>query len=194
MEIRLGTIGSNFIVHNILRHVVKTPGWVYTAAYSRSEEKAEALANQYGAPRFYTDMDAFLSDEEMNFVYIATPNALHYEHAKAALLAGKHVLLEKPFCPEVSLAEELKQMAWQRGLILMDMTPTAFLPNLPVLKEQLGAAQEKTDEPVDENDPMAKLLKEFESYLGDKVMDMAGDIAKDVIKDTIGMATSGNDD
>ena len=62
------------------------------------------------------------------------------------------------------------------------------------LKEQLGAAQEKTDEPVDENDPMAKLLKEFESYLGDKVMDMAGDIAKDVIKDTIGMATSGNDD
>jgi hypothetical protein len=62
------------------------------------------------------------------------------------------------------------------------------------LKEQLGAAREKTDEPVDENDPMAKLLKEFESYLGDKVMDMAGDIAKDVIKDTIGMATSGNDD
>ena len=137
MEIRLGTIGSNFIVHNILRHVVKTPGWVYTAAYSRSEEKAEALANQYGAPRFYTDMDAFFSDEEMNFVYIATPNALHYEHAKAALLAGKHVLLEKPFCPEVSLVEELKQMAWERGLILVDMTPTAFLPNLPVLKEQL---------------------------------------------------------
>ena len=137
MEIRLGTIGSNFIVHNILRHVVKTPGWVYTAAYSRSEEKAEALAAQYGADRVYTDLDAFLADEEMNFVYIATPNVLHYEQAKMALLAGKHVLLEKPFCPEVSLARELKQMAWERGLILVDMTPTAFLPNLPVLKAQL---------------------------------------------------------
>ena len=137
MEIRLGTIGSNFIVHNILRHVVKTPGFTYTAAYSRSEEKAEALANQYGADRFYTDMDAFLSDEEMNFVYIATPNVLHYEHAKAALLANKNVLLEKPFCPELSLAQELKQLAWERGLILVDMTPTAYLPNLPVLKEQL---------------------------------------------------------
>ena len=137
MEIRLGTIGSNFIVHNILRHVVKTPGFVYTAAYSRSEEKAEALAEQYGAARFYTDMDAFLADDEMNFVYIATPNVLHYEHAKAALLAGKHVLLEKPFCPELSLAQDLKQMAWERGLILADMTPTAFLPNLAVLKEQL---------------------------------------------------------
>ena len=137
MEIRLGTIGSNFIVHNILRHVVHTPGFTYTAAYSRSEEKAEALAAQYGADRFYSDMDAFLSDEEVNFVYIATPNNLHYEQARAALLAGKHVLLEKPFCPELSLAQDLKQIAWERGLILADMTPTAFLPNLPVLKEQL---------------------------------------------------------
>ena len=137
MEIRLGTIGSNFIVHNILRHVVKTPGYSLTAVYSRSEEKGEALAQQYGAKRYYTDMEAFLGDEEVNFVYIAVPNSLHYEYAKAALLAGKHVLLEKPFCPEEAQARELAKIAWQRGLVLIDMTPTAFLPNLPLLKEQL---------------------------------------------------------
>lgn len=137
MEIRLGTIGSNFIVHNILRHVVKTPGFCLTAVYSRSEEKGEALARQYGAERYYTDMEAFLSDEEINFVYIAVPNSLHYEYARAALLAGKHVLLEKPFCPEQVQARQLAKIAWQRGLVLMDMTPTAFLPNLQVLKEQL---------------------------------------------------------
>lgn len=137
MEIRLGTIGSNFIVHNILRHAVKTPGITLTAVFSRSEEKAEALAKQYDAERYYADKEEFLSDPEINFVYIATPNALHYDQAKAALLAGKHVLLEKPFCPEVSLAQELVQIAWERELILVDMTPTAFLPNLPVLKAQL---------------------------------------------------------
>jgi len=137
MEIRLGTIGSNFIVHNILRHVVKTPGFCLTAVYSRSEEKGKALARQYGAERYYTDMEAFLSDEEINFVYIAVPNSLHYEYARAALLAGKHVLLEKPFCPEQVQARQLAKIAWQRGLVLMDMTPTAFLPNLQVLKEQL---------------------------------------------------------
>ena len=137
MEIHLGTIGSNFIVHNILRHVVKTPGYSLTAVYSRSEEKGEALAQQYGAKRYYTDMEAFLGDEEVNFVYIAVPNSLHYEYAKAALLAGKHVLLEKPFCPEEAQARELAKIAWQRGLVLIDMTPTAFLPNLPLLKEQL---------------------------------------------------------
>ncbi len=137
MQIRLGTVGSNFIVHNILRHVVKTPGITLSAVYSRSKEKGEALAAQYGADRYYTDMEEFLSDPEINFVYIATPNALHYEQAKKALLAGKHVLLEKPFCPEVSLAKELVQIARERGLILVDMTPTAFLPNLPVLKAML---------------------------------------------------------
>lgn len=137
MEIQLGTIGSNFIVHNLLRHVVKTAGFVYTAAYSRSAEKAEALAKQYGAKRYYTDMEKFLSDSEINFVYIATPNSLHYAQAKTALLAGKNVLLEKPFCPEVSLARELVEIARERGLLLVDMVPTAFLPNLPILKAQL---------------------------------------------------------
>lgn len=137
MEIRLGTIGSNFIVHNLLRHAAVTPGITLTAAYSRSEEKAEALAQQYGFQRYYCDLDAFLQDEEVNFVYIATPNALHYEQAKQALLACKHVLLEKPFCPEAAQARELTRLAWERGLILADMTPTAYLPNLPVLKEQL---------------------------------------------------------
>lgn len=137
MEIRLGTIGSNFIVHNILRHVVKTPGITLTAVYSRSEDKGTALAQQYGAERVYTDLDDFLADPEVNFVYIATPNSLHYAQAKQALLAGKNVLLEKPFCPELSLAKELTQLARERGLILVDMVPTAFLPNLPVLKQQL---------------------------------------------------------
>ena len=137
MEIRLGTIGSNFIVHNLLRHVVKTPGFSLTAVYSRSEEKGTALADQYGATRVYTDLEAFLSDEEVNFVYIATPNSLHYVQAKQALLAGKNVLLEKPFCPEVHLARELVALAKERGLLLVDMVPTAALPNLAVLKEQL---------------------------------------------------------
>lgn len=137
MEIRLGTIGSNFIVHNILRHVVKTPGITLTAVYSRSEEKGINLARQYGADRVYTDMDVFLADNSTNFIYIAVPNSLHYAYAKKALLAGKNVILEKPFCPEVCLARELVQLARERGLILVDAVPTAFLPNLPVLKQQL---------------------------------------------------------
>ena len=136
-EIRLGTIGSNFIVHNILKNVDRTEGIRLVAAYSRTLEKAQALAAQYGATKAYTDMGAFLADEEVDFVYIATPNLLHYPQAKKALLAGKNVILEKPFTTKLEHAEELVRIAEERGLILIDAVPTACLPNLRILKEQL---------------------------------------------------------
>ena len=136
-EIRLGTIGSGVIVHNILDNVQKTEGIRLVAVYSRSMEKGKALAQTYGAGKVYTDMDAFLRDEEVNFVYIATPNLLHYEQAKKALLAGKNVILEKPFCTKAEHAKELVRIAKEHNLFLVDAVPTAYLPNLEVLKREL---------------------------------------------------------
>lgn len=136
-EIRLGTIGSGVIVHSVLGNVLKTPGICLTAVYSRSQEKGDALAAEFGAKKVYTDMDAFLADENINFVYIATPNLLHYPQAKKALLAGKNVILEKPFCTTADHARELVALAREKGLFLIDAVPTAFLPNLEVLKEAL---------------------------------------------------------
>ena len=136
-EIRLGTIGSGVIVHSVLGNVLKTPGICLTAVYSRSQEKGDALAAEFGAKKVYTDMDAFLADENINFVYIATPNLLHYPQAKKALLAGKNVILEKPFCTTADHARELVTLAREKGLFLIDAVPTAFLPNLEVLKEAL---------------------------------------------------------
>ena len=71
-EIKLGTIGSGFIVHSILDNVMRTDGITLEAVYSRSAEKAAALAEEYGCQKTYTDMDAFLADERINLVYIAT--------------------------------------------------------------------------------------------------------------------------
>lgn len=136
-EIRLGTIGSGVIVHSILDNVNVTDGIRLAAVYSRSQEKGDALAAKYGAGKVYTDMAAFLDDDEVNFVYIATPNLLHYEQAKRALLAGKNVILEKPFTTKLEHARELVRIADEKGLILIDAVPTAFLPNARILKEQL---------------------------------------------------------
>ena len=136
-EIRLGTIGSGFIVHSILDGVSKTRRIRCAAVYSRSEEKGRALANKYGVGKVYTDMDAFLADEEMNFVYIATPNLLHYEQTKKALLAGKHVICEKPFCTREDQARELVEVAKEKHLFLVEAAPTSFLPNYAILKREL---------------------------------------------------------
>lgn len=136
-EIRLGTIGSGVIVHSILDVVEQTEGIRCAAVYSRTEEKGRALADTYGVKKVYTDMDEFLQDEETNFIYIATPNLLHYEQVKRALIAGKNVICEKPFCTKASQARELIELAEEKGLILVDAVPPAFLPNMEILKREL---------------------------------------------------------
>lgn len=136
-HIRLGTIGSGFIVHNILNGVKVTKGISLEAVYSRSEEKGREIAGKYGANKVYTELETLLSDEEVNFIYVASPNNLHYEQAKAALLHGKNVICEKPVCPRRAQVEELIRLAEERELLLVDATPTAFLPNLGVIREKL---------------------------------------------------------
>ena len=128
-EVRLGTIGSGTIVHSVLDGVRKTDGIRLAAVYSRTQNKAEKLAAEYGAEKTYTDMEDFLADETVNCVYVATPNLLHYEQVKRALCAGKHVLCEKPFVTRAEQAEELFALAEKRKLFLYEATPTMFLPN-----------------------------------------------------------------
>lgn len=137
-EIRLGTIGSGFIVHHILDAVSKTEGIKCEAVYSRTKEKAKSLAVKYQVQKTYTNMDAFLADKDINCVYVATPNILHYEQAKKALLAGKHVLCEKPFCSKLEQAKELIQIAKEKGLFLMEAVPTTYLPNYEILKNSIS--------------------------------------------------------
>ncbi|WP_394683033.1 Gfo/Idh/MocA family protein [Schaedlerella sp.] len=121
----------------MLDQVNVTDGIRLTAVYSRTEEKGRQVAAEYGADRVYTDLDAFLADEEMNTVYIASPNLLHYEQTRKTLLAGKHVICEKPFCTKADQARELTALAKEKRLFLADAVPTAFLPNLEVLKREL---------------------------------------------------------
>lgn len=137
-EIRMGTIGSGVIVHSILNNVKRVEGIRLEAVCSRSREKGEALAGAYGCGKVYTDLDAFLADEDIDLVYIAIPNLLHYEMAKRALQAGKHVLLEKPFTVGAEQARDLIEIAKQNKLFLVEAAPTGFLPNFAVLKRELS--------------------------------------------------------
>lgn len=136
-ELGLGTIGSGVIVRSILDCVQQTEGIHLEAVYSRTEETGRALAGDYGAKKVFTDLDDFLADPGVDVVYIATPNLLHYEQVKRALLAGKHVVCEKPFCTRADQVRELVELAESRRQFLIEAVPTPFLPNFPVIKEHL---------------------------------------------------------
>lgn len=136
-ELKLGTIGSGVIVHGILDNVLRTEHISLAAVYSRDREKGEQLAGQYGGRNVYTDLEAFLQDEQVNTVYIASPNILHYAQARMALQAGKHVICEKPFCIRKAQVLELLELAKKKDLMLTEAAPTTYLPNYEILKEAL---------------------------------------------------------
>ena len=140
-EIALGTIGSGFIVDRILDAVERTEGVFLAAVYSRSLQKGRALADRHGGAGIpvYTSLEEMLQDPQVNTVYVASPNTLHYDHCRMALEHGKHVICEKPFCPDGEQVRALLKLAEEKELFLVDATPTAFLPNFEILKSKVSA-------------------------------------------------------
>ena len=134
---RIGTIGTGEIVHNILDAVSKTEGIMCEAVYSRSVDKGMALAKKYGVGKVYTNLSDLMNDAQVDFIYVASPNSLHYEHALLALKHGKHVICEKPFATTLKKTMTLIDLAKEKKLFLFDAVPPSFLPNFEVVKEQL---------------------------------------------------------
>ena len=76
-------------------------------------EKSQRFAEEQGIPKAYTSFDELLADKEVQAVHITTPNRWHFATTKAALLAGKHVLCEKPLTMNSRESAELVALARQ---------------------------------------------------------------------------------
>lgn len=110
--IKVGIAGTGFIgpahLEGLRRLNVEVVGLTEV-----DEETAIRKAQELGIPKAYPSFEAMLADPEISVVHLATPNNLHYPHAKAALLAGKHVLCEKPLAMSTSESSELIRLAEQ---------------------------------------------------------------------------------
>ena len=109
------------------------------AVGSRHMESAQAFAQQYGIPRCYDSYEALAADPEVEAIYVATPNTLHYENCKLCLEQGKHVLCEKPFTIRPEQAQELYRLAEEKHLFLMEAFWIWLLPLYDRLREILAA-------------------------------------------------------
>jgi predicted dehydrogenase len=82
------------------------------------ERRAEESRARYPWVEVVRDLDALLEDEGVELVVVTTPNAAHFEQARRALAAGKHVVVEKPFTVTSDEAAQLAELARERGLVL----------------------------------------------------------------------------
>jgi predicted dehydrogenase len=114
--IGVGVVGTGFIgpahVEGLRRNGINVLGLVEI-----TPETARAKADEMSIPRVYDSLEAMLADPDIDIVHLATPNVLHYPHAKAALLAGKHVVCEKPLAMTAVQSEELVRLAAETGRV-----------------------------------------------------------------------------
>jgi predicted dehydrogenase len=135
----IGTVGTNFITDTFINAAKKTGKAAVKACYSRSADGAEAFAKKHEIPNCYTNKDEFLSDASLDFIYVASPNSLHYEWTRDALKAGRNVICEKPFVSNTEELRELIMLAKEKKLFLFEAVTTPHLPNFRLIKEKLGA-------------------------------------------------------
>ena len=135
---KLGILGAGMIVREFLPWLTgpESPFKVEAlCSTERSAEEAQALCGQYGVARHTTRYDELLS--WVDVVYIAVPNVLHVKYTRAALEAGRHVIVEKPMAPTAALAEELAELARSKKLFLFEAVTTQYLENYAKIRELL---------------------------------------------------------
>ncbi len=134
---KLGVVGTGSIVAWFMKSARLVEDLEFTAVYSRRQETGDVFAKENQLEKVYTDYTKMLEDETLDAIYIASPNSLHYEHAKLALEYNKHVILEKPFTGNVEKAEEIIRLARDKSLILMEAISNVHLPHMEYVKKRI---------------------------------------------------------
>ena len=109
------------------------------AVAGRDIIKAQAFKEEFGFEKAYGSYEELLMDPDVEAVYIPLPNTLHYEWVKKAILCGKHVLCEKPLVPTAREAEELFQLADEKGVVLMEAFAYLHSPWISAIKQELDS-------------------------------------------------------
>lgn len=135
--VRFATIGTNWITESFIEAAKQIEDFTLAAVYSRTEEKAREFAQKTGAARTFTDLEELAKSDEIDAVYIASPNSLHAEQAIFLMNHGKHVLCEKPLASNQKEVKAMIEAARRNGVVLMEAMKTTLLPNFQAIRQHL---------------------------------------------------------
>lgn len=136
---KLGIAGSGKIVQEVLP-VLTQLSIPLKGIWSRkhSQKRLASLSKTYGISKYYTDYDEMLDNGDIDTIYVATPNAQHYEFCRKAILKKKHVICEKAFTANYQEAEELFRLAEEHNVLLIEAITNQYQPLFHQLKELLA--------------------------------------------------------
>ena len=140
-DVRLAVVGLGYWGPNLVRCATDVEGAAVKAICDRSPEALAKLARRYPGVGGTPDLDRLLEDPEIDGILLATPVSTHYELGKRCLLAGKHVLIEKPLASTVEQCKELIALADERELVLMPGHTFLYSPPVMKVKEMLSTRE-----------------------------------------------------
>lgn len=129
--VRTGIVGTGRIVPRFMSETKFVSGISVECAYNPVGNNVEAFAKKHDITVYTNSYEEFLSN--VDAVYIASPNETHYEYAKKALEAGKHVLSEKPLAFTKAESQELYGIAQKNNVVLMEAIKAAYCPGFQQL-------------------------------------------------------------
>lgn len=138
-DLRVGLLGCGFFGRSLAAGLREVPGAQLTAIADASEDTAQVVAAEFGAAA--TTPDRLLTDFDLDAVLIATPNALHREHAVAASEAGLHVFVEKPMALTTGDCRAMIDAAEHAGTKLIVGHVMRTLPAITRVKEMLDGGE-----------------------------------------------------
>ena len=136
---KLGIVGSGLIVQEFLPKLVKLDGVEVVGIQGTPKSKAqvEELCAANGVKNAVASFEE-LTALDIDTVYIAVPNFLHFMYCKQALEAGMNVIVEKPITSNLTEAAELKQLAEQKKLFLFEAVTTVYFDSFQKIREWIG--------------------------------------------------------
>ena len=140
-QVRWGVVGAGRISRQFCADMHHTSNGEVAAVAARDSQRASNFAAQHGIAVSYGNYQALFADPDIDAVYIATPHNCHFQQARQALLAGKHVLVEKPFVGSSAQCSELQNISAQQQCFLMEAMWTWFLPAVGKAREWVKAGR-----------------------------------------------------
>lgn len=135
----VGIIGAGHIAEKAAKTLAAMDDMQCLAIGSRSLEKAQAFAAQFGVARAYGSYAELLADPDVQLVYIATPHSHHFAVAKDAVLAGKPCLIEKSFMLNAVEAATLLALAREKGVFVAEAIWPRYMPVRQMARDVLAS-------------------------------------------------------
>jgi predicted dehydrogenase len=136
-DVSLAVVGVGYWGPNLVRCAAEADDCVVKAICDFDVDALSKLTRRYPAIEGTQDLDGLLADDGLDGVMIATPVTTHYELVRRSLLAGKHVLVEKPLAATADQCRELIELAGERDLMLMPGHTFIYSPPVNKVKQLL---------------------------------------------------------